>query len=367
MKKKMTLEDRVLKIKAGRSKYVSLPLDALRCVFMIFPSNMSDFNFLTFSSLQTTQAIHLDLLSDEVVSQVFKVFSETMNKEKLSKLDTLRLCLIDYDDNSAVLTLKDFKHNNIDIFEKLLEYRPERINRLKSWLENNPEVVIKDKGIFTTSKTIFNKKGVWKEGRNNQKDLMIAWDDVNTMQMDRETKSLYLLPKGVSGGMLSFKKHKYAISVNAKNEDRIYAECQFWRQLNHQKVQANVQQETEELKETYGEKTDKLTELIKKYESYGYQLSSPVGEKVIMERDRPSMKAIVCFVWLCLCIPILIMYVLPNIIRKSYRVELHLQPDGQVIESGGNIAKLERDRKRNKIGGLFLTIIWWGLIFLSNP
>ena len=94
---------------------------------------------------------------------------------------------------------------------------------------------------------------------------------------------------------------------------------------------------------------DSLDKAVQRYMSYGYELVSRVEATAVMERRAPvnviMMIALIILFW-----PGAIIYAIPGV-RKAYRAQLHVNPDGRMDEFGGTIAEFERDKNRAKTTG----------------
>ena len=215
---KLKLLDNQIIIKEGLFKKVSLPLDSLRLLYLISPGA---FKWYVVSSSSSKEFYNLDALPEEIFKKLLNELSGQIEKEKAYRLDGLKLCLVDYNNQSAVITFKDLKLSKIDLFEKLLSNRQERIRKLEEWMGNSPQVEIKG--------AVFNKEG-FRKGKNK----FIAWQDVGGIQSETVnfTTSVLILPKGSSGGMFNLKRYKYSIQRIPEKKKEIYmAECNFWHSL----------------------------------------------------------------------------------------------------------------------------------------
>ena len=134
---KITLKDNMVIVKEGMGKYTSLPLDALRLLYIFFPGS---FKWYVVASSQDIEGYNLDSLPEDTFSQVTAEFKEKLLKEKAFILKDVKLCLADYANHSAVISLNDVKKSKVDFFDKLLFYRKTRVDRLNQWLTAYPEV-----------------------------------------------------------------------------------------------------------------------------------------------------------------------------------------------------------------------------------
>jgi hypothetical protein len=215
---KISLNERTVTVKEGVFKKVSLPLDSLRLLYLIAPGS---FKWFVVTSSSRNAFINLDSLPGDTFKKLLNELSEQMEKEKAYRLTGIKLCLKDYEDNATLITLRDLKLSKADLFEKLLEYREERLRRLKDWLKDEPEVRLKG--------AVLNK-----EGFHNGKKKFIAWQDVGAIQSETVNfnTSILLLPEGSGGGMFNFKRYKYSIQRIPEKHKEIYmAECNFWHSL----------------------------------------------------------------------------------------------------------------------------------------
>jgi hypothetical protein len=95
-----------------------------------------------------------------------------------------------------------------------------------------------------------------------------------------------------------------------------------------------------------------LQQQVGKYMSHGYELTSRTETAAILERRAPVvatyMIAAILLLW-----PAAILYAIPGV-RKNYRIQLNLQPDGRVDELGDTIEKFTRDKERSNRNGWIL-------------
>jgi len=215
---KLKLQENQIIIKEGLFKKVSLPLDSLRLLYLVSPGT---FKWYVVTSSSQTEFYNLDALPEEIFKELLKELSEQLKKEKAHRLTGIKLCLAGYDNHSALISFKDLKLSKIDLFEKLLTYRKERLRELAEWLKNNPQVEIKGAAL--------NKEG-FRKGKNK----FIDWKDVGAIQSETVNfnTSVLILPKGSSGGMFNLKRYKYSIQRIPEKKKEIYiAECNFWHSL----------------------------------------------------------------------------------------------------------------------------------------
>jgi len=97
---------------------------------------------------------------------------------------------------------------------------------------------------------------------------------------------------------------------------------------------------------------ENLEQAIRTYISSGYELISRLDTAAVLERRAPinavTMIALILLFW-----PGAIIYAVPGV-RKAYRAQLNINPDGRVDELGGTIAEFERDKERSKRNGWIL-------------
>ena len=215
---KLKLQENQIIVKEGLFKKVSLPLDSLRLLYLVSPGT---FKWYVVTSSSMTEFYNLDVLPEESFKELVKEFSAQIKEEKAHRLTGLKLCLADYDNHSAIISFKDLKLSNIDLFEKLLTYRKERLRKLTEWLNNSPQVEIKG--------AVLSREG-YRKGKNK----FIDWKDVGAIQSETVNfnTSVLMLPKGSSGGMFNLKRYKYSIQRIPEKKKEIYmAECNFWHSL----------------------------------------------------------------------------------------------------------------------------------------
>jgi hypothetical protein len=244
---KLTLNENMLAVKEGMGKSTSLPLDALRLVYIFFPGS---FKWRVITSTQSIDGYNLDdfiHLSRETASRLFEEFTQVITNERDFVLSGMKLCLADYNNHSTIISLKDIKKSKSNILEKLLHYRDARIEKLNKWLATYPAVTLQ--GGFAGGTAVIDKNG-FSKGR----DKFVAWKDVGTIQVAEKNfgiGDLLIIPKGVGTGMFSLKKYRYTLgNIKMKQKELYIAECNFWRTLedNRDDIPQKIR-ELSELKE----------------------------------------------------------------------------------------------------------------------
>lgn len=235
---KITLQDNVLTVKQGLGKYVSLPLDALRLVYMFFPGT---FKWYVVASRQDINGYNLDSLPEETIRKLFGELNEVIARGRSFTLGDFKLCLAGYDNQSALISLKDVKKNKLDLLDRLLVYRKARLDRLEQWLLTYPEVRL-DGGMG--AKAFINREGFRKGS-----DKFIPWKEVGTIQIAEKNfgiSDFLVIPQGVSTGLYSLKKYRYSLgNISTKKKELYIAECNFWRTMEEK--EEDVPQKIREL------------------------------------------------------------------------------------------------------------------------
>jgi len=240
---KLSLNENMLTVKEGMGKTTSLPLDALRLVYIFFPGT---FKWRVITSTQSIDGYNLDVanLPGDTVSRLFDEFNQALTRERDFVLSGMKLCLADYNNHSAVISLKDVKKSKADILGKLLYYRDARIEKLSKWLATYPKVTLQ--GGFAGGSAVIDKEGFVKG-----KDKFIAWKDVETIQVVEKnfgTADFLIIPKGVGTSMFSFKKYRYSVgNISMKKKELYIAECNFWRTMEDERD--DIPQKIRELSE----------------------------------------------------------------------------------------------------------------------
>ena len=221
---KITLNDNMLIIKEGMGKHTSLPLDALRLLYIFFPGN---FKWYVVASSQDIDGYNLDSLPEDNFSRVIEELKEKLLVEKNFILQDVKLCFADYANHSAVISLKDVKKNKVDLLDKLLLYRKPRVDKLNQWLATYPEVRLEG---GMGSKAFVNREG-FRKGENK----FIPWKEVGTIQIAEKNfgiSDMLVIPEGVGTGLYSLKKYRYSLgNISTKKKWLYIAECNFWRTM----------------------------------------------------------------------------------------------------------------------------------------
>jgi hypothetical protein len=235
---KISLKDNMLIVKEGMGKYTSLPLDALRLLYIFFPGN---FKWYVVASSQNIEGYNLDSLPEDAFSRVTAEFKEKLLTEKTFILKDVKLCLADYANHSTVISLNDVKKSKVDLFDKLLLYRKPRVDKLNQWLTTYPEVRLEG-GLG--AKAFVNKEG-FRKGDNK----FIPWNQVGTIQIVEKNfglSDLLIIPQGVGTGIYSLKKYRYSLgNISTKKKELYIAECNFWRTMEAE--QEDIPEQIKEL------------------------------------------------------------------------------------------------------------------------
>ena len=97
---------------------------------------------------------------------------------------------------------------------------------------------------------------------------------------------------------------------------------------------------------------ENMDRMVNRYVSYGYNLTSHMETAAVLERRAPVvatyMIAAILLFW-----PAAIIYAIPGV-RKYYRIQLDVKPDGRVDEFGDTIEKFTRDKERSNRNGWIL-------------
>ncbi len=233
---KITVKENDLVIKEGITKKTVMPMDALRLVYVFLPESLKNWFVVTSSS--GIEGYDLDDVAEKNINDLSRKFDDMIHQEKAYRLSGIKLCLADYENRSIIVPLKDFKTSKIDIFSTLLLHRQQRLVKRREWLDSQPEVVLK--GVMG-QQAVLDSRG-FRRGKK-----FISWEDVGTLQINTVNFStnLLVIPKGVSTGFFSLKKHQYFLGISLKKKELYIAECNFWMSRLDQGT--NVPQQLEEL------------------------------------------------------------------------------------------------------------------------
>lgn len=225
--RKMTLQGNTLTIRTGLWKQLSFALDTLRYICLLCPGDLLGSNHVR--NARELQAVQLDFLPETIVSRVFQRLTELLNTEKRAVLKQITFCFADYNNRTVMLSGNDLKQIGRDLFEMLLVYREDRLDRLNAWITEQPNMTIPGpwghKAVLTQA------------GFRNGSNELIVWQKVKKMSIEQQSfgrSTLYLFPKGVNKDTLSFKRYLYALRISTSQRNQVYAECHFWRNLSLQ-------------------------------------------------------------------------------------------------------------------------------------
>jgi len=213
------------------------------------------------ASSQNIEGYNLDSLPDDTFSRVTAEFKEKLLTEKTFILKDVKLCLADYANHSAIISLYDVKKSKVDLFDQLLFYRKTRVEKLNQWLSTYPEVRLEG---GMGAKAFVNKEG-FRKGENK----FIPWSQVGTIQIVEKNfglSDLLIIPEGVSTGMYSLKKFRYSLgNISTKKKELYLAECNFWRTMEeeHEEIPEKIK-ELSQLKEQGILSEEKFNEAKKK-------------------------------------------------------------------------------------------------------
>lgn len=224
---KITVQDKAIIIKEGLTKKTVMQLDNLRLLYLFLPENLK--SWFVVSSTSGIEGYDLDQVSDENIEGLSRKFDDLIKREKAGKLTGIKLILADYGGQSVILPFKDIKKSKIDMFATLLRFRQQRLSKLSVWLQNTPEATLKG---LMGQQALLSKQG-YRRGKK-----FLAWQDVGNLEINTVNMSTHFLviPKGVSTGFFSMKKHKYSMLISIKKKELYIAECDFWMTRVNQKT-----------------------------------------------------------------------------------------------------------------------------------
>ena len=230
----LKLSGNILSVRGGGGRSRQFTVDELRLAFMVTTAKV---RFFAITGGDDLLVLDLD---DENQSEGIDLLHKMFLESKPGPLSGFDICLADYEGNMAVLALKSFKKEGIDIIDLLGKTRERRVEKRKSWLACDPTVTLK--GRFGTAK--LNRQGYFLSSNKS-----LRWDEVGQIQINKQeslitTTHLLVIPQGVGGGFFSMKKFKYALKGIPNKLANLYlSECSFWRNQTFEKNEKKIEEE----------------------------------------------------------------------------------------------------------------------------
>lgn len=216
----LKLSGNSLSVRGGGGKNRQFAVDELRLAFFVTAVKV---RFFAIAGGDDLAVVDLD---DKDQQEGIDLLQETFRDSRPGMLSVFDICLADYGNNTAVVSLKNFKKAGIDIFDLLAQTKDKRVDVRRKWLASDPTVTLK--GRSGTAK--LNRHGYFLSEKKT-----LRWDEVGLIQIDKQeslitTTHLLVIPKGVGSGVFSMKKYKYALKGIPNKLANLYlSECFFWQ------------------------------------------------------------------------------------------------------------------------------------------
>jgi hypothetical protein len=216
---KVALEGETLTFRRGRlsSETESLPLDALRLVYLFFPTQ---FNWRPLrQSKYRYQYQNLDALSDDAFSELRAAISEQPG----FLVGDFSFVLADFQGRVVKILWKRLSADGIDLMTEIRRHRETRREKLARWLEENPSITIEAKGGSFRASISVNAAGVAQGSKK-----FIPWNDLEKIEMSRvqsfvEAHYFRFVPHKAG------RRKKIITGVSPKQAEACLAELDFWQ------------------------------------------------------------------------------------------------------------------------------------------
>lgn len=239
-RKKLRVEGHTLIVRHHWLNQIQLPLDGMRLVSLTMPGGKSTrrwkpaLGLLSFEHESEIESYQLDLISDQEFATLFhclrKLFSEHLvnkrgrllpERKRLEVMGFMKIHLKDYRNQESQISMRDVLLSPDDVIAALEKYRPQRIQRLRAWLLEKPEVMVGN-GFPKSKRGMLGQQGI-RCGKAFQ-----PWENVQIVK---------ILPAAVWIGFAnppSRWEKAWSIQVDKKKNWLAAADFFFWRYLHLQ-------------------------------------------------------------------------------------------------------------------------------------
>jgi hypothetical protein len=233
-RRRITISGTVLTARTGTFTRVSLSLDSLRLLTIRMPESS------TWRGLWSTSehsSMFPDLLDDGAYAELTKgldnpldLTHEVVNgrryteRERLDALSSIEVLMEDHEGRHVTLDLGQIDGSGCGLFAVLAECRAQRRERFHAWVASEPTVDLR--GRFWGSVQL--SLAGFRRGKR-----LTPWNEFGQVYSETSggSASLYVLPRGVSSGLLSFAKFRHRLLVRTSDMSRYGAWCHLFARL----------------------------------------------------------------------------------------------------------------------------------------
>lgn len=221
----VTVTGPVIQLKEGFGSSSTWSLDKARLFCLVLPGTVK---WRVIASSEELSFHFPDLMDADEAEKFYGLVDQLTANVKVSALSGMYVCLAGYKGYRAVFDLGKLKKACRPLLAGLYHYREARGEKLRQWLAGDPEVELR--GSLGAAARL-DKQGFHLKKRS------VLWPDAG--QITTETTNgivthLFVLPKGVSGGMFNLSRGKYSLARIPTRQKLAYAaECFFWKTQVH--------------------------------------------------------------------------------------------------------------------------------------
>jgi hypothetical protein len=228
----------VFQMKNGWLKQpTDMNMENLRLLAVVVPSNVK---WWVTGSSHSLNTYYLDLLPENAAHYLYDVFEKAIMGTQRDCAG-FTFCLSEFGKQGMLLKLNEIRNYYPAMIAAIYRCRHQRKERLRQWLAENPEVMLKG----SWGEQNFLSKTGYRSGRK-----LTSWSEVGFIKIESINFStfMYILPKGSKGGMFSSFKAKHSLRINESKSALYVAECNFWRELaENESLEKALYEKVEEL------------------------------------------------------------------------------------------------------------------------
>ena len=214
--------DSVFRIEKGwLKKPIEMKIENLRLLAVVTLSNVK---WWVTGSSHSLNTYYLDLLPENAADYLYEVFEKAIMGTQRD-CEGFIFCLSEYGKQGMQLKLTEIRNYYPTMLAAIYRCRHQRKERLRQWLAENPEVMIK--GSFGVTHSL--SKTGYRSGHK-----LTPWSEIGFIKIESSdfAAEMHILPKGSKGGMFSSFKAKHTLGIKKSKSDLYIAECNFWRELS---------------------------------------------------------------------------------------------------------------------------------------
>jgi hypothetical protein len=233
-RRRITISGTVLTARTGTFTRVSVSLDSLHLLTIRMPESSA---WRGLWSTSEHSSVFPDLLDDGAYAELTKGLANPLDlthevvkgrryteRERLDALSSIEVLMEDHEGRHVTLDLGQIEGSGCGLFAVLAECRAQRRERFDAWMASEPTVDLR--GRFWGSVQL--SLAGFRRGTR-----LTPWNELGQVYSETSggSASLYILPKGVSSGLLSFAKFRHRLLVRTADVSRYGAWCHLFARL----------------------------------------------------------------------------------------------------------------------------------------